>query len=100
MSRDNKLKVSMVFEAVSKGPPKRKLFLWKERPIPNNAPPEIVSGWGFSVSSFDKNDEELPLWDTWEATYEEIIRYPSEYAPKDIEWVNAHTKERVDIYNL
>ena len=90
----------MIFEAHFIGPPRRKLYLWKERPIPNYAPPEMVSGWGFAVSEFDQDGNEQPFWDTWEATYEEIILYPSEYAPRDIEWINTKTIERVDIYNL
>ena len=92
--------VSMAFEAESEGPPRRKLYLWKELPIPNDAPPEMVSGWGFSVSEYDEDGREQPYWDTWEATYEEIILYPDQYAPRNLIWINCATGEHVDIYNL
>ncbi|WP_133162155.1 hypothetical protein [Hyphococcus luteus] len=88
------------YKAEYVGPPKRYLYLTKELPIPNDAPPEMVSGWVFVVDEEDKNGEIQPLWDTWEETYREIIRYPEVYAPKDITWVNDDTGEPVDIYNL
>jgi hypothetical protein len=85
------------FEADSEGPPKRKLYVWQEKP---GATPEVVGGWAFSVSRFDSADQELPLWDTWEATFSEILRYPPEYAPRDITWRRTGDGEAVDLYSL
>jgi len=78
------------FEALSVGPPKRKLYIWQEQP---------GDGWGFSVSSFDQNDDEQPYWDAWEETYPEILRYPPDYAPMDIVWRDPVGRV-VDIYKL
>lgn len=88
-----------VFEADSKGRPKRKLYIWQDPPREADDAPNVVSGWGFSVSKFDEADQEQPLWDTWEATFEEILRYSPQYAPRDITWRRAGG-EVVDLYKL
>jgi len=87
------------FEADSEGPPKRKLYVWQDGPEQTRIA-NLVSGWGFSVSSFDENGTEQPLWDTWERTFEEILRYPPEYAPRDIVWTRIDTGEVVNLYEM
>ncbi|MGE0742451.1 MAG: hypothetical protein AB7O98_14010 [Hyphomonadaceae bacterium] len=88
------------FEAASEGPPKRKLYIWQDEPVPANAAPNVVSGWGFSVSEFDEVGDPQPFWDTWERTFEEILRYPPEYAPRDIVWTRIETGEVVNLYEM
>lgn len=77
------------FVAESDGPPRRRLHIWSE-----------LHGWGFAFGEIDANDEERPGRDNWEETWERILLYPPEYAPKDIEWRDARTDEVVDIYIL
>jgi hypothetical protein len=41
-----------------------------------------------------------PLFDSWAQTFEEIVRYPDNYAPREIVWRRVDTGEVVDIYSL
>lgn len=82
------------------GPPRRRFYLWQDPPIPNDAPKYIRSGWGFAVSQFDTEGREQPFLDFWEETYREILMYPPEYAPREIEWHDEFSGKVVDIYDL
>jgi hypothetical protein len=88
------------FEAVWPGPPKRKLYLWQEQPATEGASQAIDSGWGFAVCEFDAQGDEQPLWDTWEATFAEILRHPPAYAPPQIDWRRSDSGEVVDLNGL
>ncbi|WP_375205400.1 hypothetical protein [Hyphococcus sp.] len=91
---------SKAFVAEWEGPPRRRLYLCQDLPLPNDAPPEMISGWTFQFDVQNEDGEWRPGWDTWEETYSEIIMYPPAYAPKDIEWFDVDSGKPVDIYNL
>lgn len=43
---------------------------------------------------------ERPGWDTWEESWDRILLYPEEYAPRSIVWRDARSGAIVDIYAL
>ena len=88
------------FVADSEGSPRRRLYIKQERPVTPTDLPGTVSGWLFVISDVDAAGEESPHWDTWEETFEEILRYPPEYAPRSIVWRRSLTGEVVDLYSL
>jgi hypothetical protein len=88
------------FETEFLGPPRRKMYIWRDEEIPADAPPNTVRGWGFAVSFYDDSGAEQPLFDSWEETLEEILRYPPLYGPSDLVWRRANTGEEVDLRKL
>jgi uncharacterized protein (DUF433 family) len=76
------------------GPPHRKLYLHK---VSND--PSLLF-WRLDVSEFDDDGEELPLGDVVENSFDQIIRYPENYAPRDIIWRDEYTDGIVDIYSM
>ena len=83
------------FVADSPGPPKRRLYIYQQ---PEEGPPNSIRGWGFVVEDIDENGQQHPLYDSWERTFEEILRYPPDYAPCDIQWRWAADGEPIDLY--
>jgi uncharacterized protein (DUF433 family) len=72
----------------------RKLYLHK---VSND--PSLLF-WRLDVSEFDDDGEELPLGDVVENSFDQIIRYPENYAPRDIIWRDEYTDGIVDIYSM
>lgn len=91
--------MNYAFESDYAGPPRRRLYLWRDEEIPPGAPVNTVRGWGFAVSEFDSEGLEYPVFDTWEETLSEILRYPPIYGPGSI-WRRSDTGEAVDISAL
>jgi hypothetical protein len=86
------------FVAESGGPPRRRLYIWSERSAHNDE--RSFSGWCFAYDDMDDAGEWKPGWDSWEETYERILLYPPEYAPRDITWRDEESGEVVNIYTL
>jgi hypothetical protein len=71
-----------IFVATDEGPPKRRFW------IPRDAeagPKGSIRGWVFNFDEWRDGDWQMG-WDTWERWFCEIIRYPSDYASRDLEW--------------
>ncbi len=89
----------IVFSAEDLGPPHRKFWIWHDPPrdrLWQGA--NDIRGWGFAVDEYDANGRVRPFIDTWEMTFEEIVRYPELYGPKGMVWRSEATGEVVDIY--
>lgn len=84
------------FIANWEGPPRRELHIWTEAALGANE----LHGWCFAVAEADESGTLQPLYDSWEATFEEILRYPEVYAPRGITWRREDTGDVIDIYNL
>jgi hypothetical protein len=78
-----------VFVADDHGPPLRRMWIYSDAP-----------GWSFVVSEWDANGDERPYRDSWEATFEEIKRYPAEYARAPLIWRIEGANDRVDVMAL
>ena len=83
------------FVAESEGPPRRRLYIWSERSAQDDERSFI--GWSFAYDDMDGDDTWKPGWDAWEETYERILLYPPEYAPRDIAWRDEESGQVVDI---
>ncbi|QGZ96750.1 DUF433 domain-containing protein [Terricaulis silvestris] len=75
------------FVADSEGPPKRCLRIW-------SAPP----GWMFACDDVVEGTGPRPGFDTWEDSWERVLLYPEQYAPKDVVWRDERSGAIVDIY--
>ncbi len=86
------------FIADDPGPPHRRFYIYDDRPLdPSRGDPNVVNGWSFVVDETDGNGEPRPLRDTWEETFEEIIRYPELYARSVLIWLDQDTGQTVDL---
>jgi hypothetical protein len=72
------------------------LHIWTEGQCGSNE----LHGWCFAVEEAEDADVMRPLFDSWAQTFEEIVRYPDNYAPREIVWRRVDTGEVVDIYSL
>lgn len=89
------------FVADSQGPPRRRLYITQDPPLSWWGRLFFgASGWEFAVSDVDMFDEEAPVFDMWAETFDEILLYPVEYAPRDIVWRRRVDGEVVDLYKL
>jgi uncharacterized protein (DUF433 family) len=77
------------------GPPRRRVYLFRA-----SNENEIPVLWQIVASEFDDDGEELPHSDTIDEGFENILRYTTRYAPRDIVWRDATSGEVVDIYSL
>ena len=57
-----------------------------------------AQGWMFFVFDVDSAGAEHLSFDTWEDTWDEIVRYPEGHAPKAIVWRDERGGAIVDIY--
>jgi hypothetical protein len=64
------------------GPPKRRMFIYPDPPASTGE----TSGWNFVVEETDSTGAAVPVWDTWEQTFAEIVRYPPLYSLKALHW--------------
>jgi uncharacterized protein (DUF433 family) len=69
------------------GAPRRRMRIWSEE-----------SGWMFLVEEISENGVEHPAFDTWEESWEEILRYPEAHAARDAIWREERSGKVVDIY--
>lgn len=67
---------------------------------PLEGPTSGVRGWSFIVEEAGPDGQWLPIWDTWEEWFFEIIRYPAEYARGELTWRRESTGEVVDLCSL
>jgi uncharacterized protein (DUF433 family) len=90
--------VEHCFVAESEGPPRRRLYIWSERSALDDE--RTFIGWSFAYDDMDDDGAWKPGWDSWEESYERILLYPPESAPRDIIWRNEKSGQVVDIYAL
>jgi uncharacterized protein (DUF433 family) len=77
------------FVAESEGPPRRSLQIWSSPP-----------GWMFQWKDVVPDLGARPGFDTWEETWDRVLLYPEQYAPKAIVWRDERSGEVVDIYSI
>ena len=77
------------FCAELKGPPHRHFWIAGS-----------VGSWEFAYDNINEAGEGAPGWDIWEATFEEIVRYPEIYGDRAMIWRDVKTRQIVDIYSL
>jgi uncharacterized protein (DUF433 family) len=77
------------FVAEVEGPPRRRLRIWSEEP-----------GWMFLIEVTGEAGVEQPGFDAWEESWERILLYPEEYAPRGVEWRDERSGKIIDIYAI
>jgi hypothetical protein len=93
----NMTSTSEVFVAELDGPPRRRLWIARDAPV---SAAGQTRGWSFIVDELLASGEWLPLRDTWEEWFFEILRYPPEYAGAALVWRREATGETVDMKAL
>lgn len=70
-------------------------YLYRDPPAEDNI---SVRGWCFVVEERSSIGEYEPVFDTWEETAEEILRYLPVYIPAGSRWVAIDTGAQVDVF--
>lgn len=62
---------------------RRRAFIYRD---PEGGAEGTVRGWCFVVEKLDADGTPTPIWDTWEETFEEILRYPPGWLSGEMIW--------------
>ena len=79
--------------------PRRKIYIYSDDLPPENAIGEDP-GWWVVVNEINDKGEETTIFDTVEFSFERILMYAEDYAPKSTSWIDENTGEVANIYDL
>jgi hypothetical protein len=82
----------VVFVGHASGAPRRRIFIYSE-PLLDR--PDL--GWMIVVEEIGPSGAGQCIFDTFELTFSNILRYPEDWATGPITWVREDTGEPVDI---
>lgn len=78
-------------------PSHRRLYVYRDGYVGDST---ALRGWNFVVEALADDGSVAPIFDTWEETFLEILRYPGEYASEAPLWRRPHNAELVVLEDL